>query len=133
MSDGLGRLVDLGFEKVGGWHLIGDRPASRLVRGGSARKVLYAFVADGGVMYVGKSVRSLEQRMNGYQHPGPTQRTNLRVQAEITELLKTGARLDIWMFAGDEIKYRGFELNVAAGLEDPIVEALAPPWNVLGR
>jgi hypothetical protein len=131
MSDARQRLSDLGFEKAGEWHLGGGRPAFRLVRS-SARRVLYAFVTGGGVMYVGKSVLSLEQRMNGYRNPGPTQRTNLRVQAKIVELLLAGGSLDIWVFAAEDMKYRGFEVNLAAGLEDAVVSALIPPWNVLG-
>jgi len=129
----LDRLADLGFEKAGEWLLVASRPSFRLDRHLTARKVLYAFVSGTTVMYVGKSVRSLEQRMTGYQSPGPTQRTNIRVQASITDLLKSGAVLDIWVFVGEQMKYRGFEVSLAAGLEDAIVEALQPPWNVLGR
>jgi hypothetical protein len=41
--------------------------------------------------------------------------------------------LDIWVFVAEQMKYRGFEVSLAAGLEDAILEALRPPWNVLGR
>ena len=98
MSEDRQRLFDLGFRGAGQWSLVVGRPAFRVVEGASARKILYAFIATSTVKYIGESVQSLEQRMAGYANPGPTQRTNIRVQARISELLNAGHSLDVLVF-----------------------------------
>ena len=49
----------------------------RLTQYINERNILYAFVAQGEVKYIGKSTQTLSGRMNGYKHPGPTQSTNI--------------------------------------------------------
>ncbi len=60
-------LEDFGFERIGHWQLQGDDPHYILHRLGDAAPALYAFAVSGAVMYVGKTVRTLDQRLYGYK------------------------------------------------------------------
>jgi hypothetical protein len=123
-------LCHLGFEASGTWVLVEARRMCVLDKHQDHHGILYAFVADGEVLYIGKSVRSLRQRMYGYQHPGPTQSTNIGNGQRISGLLKRGIAVVIYALAPDEpVTYRGIEINLAAGLEDTLIHRLNPPWN----
>ena len=54
------------------------------------KNILYAFVSEGKIKYIGKSVQYLKARMNGYKNPGPTQNTNIKNNKKIKEILKNG-------------------------------------------
>jgi hypothetical protein len=43
-----------------------------VTRHSSQKNILYAFVCDGDVKYIGKTVRALSVRMSGYKNPGLT-------------------------------------------------------------
>lgn len=49
------RLLQIGFEQVGSWHLRSQELALELTRMNEQRNVLYAFVQDASVLYVGKT------------------------------------------------------------------------------
>ncbi len=133
-SGSVDKLLRVGFESVGDWFVEDGVLRYRLSKCGSARKILYAFVADGRVLYIGKSVRSLAERLNGYVNPGPTQSTNVKNHKNIKESLKKGT-VEIFAFAPpeDEIVYRGVPLNLAAGLEDGLIAEIEPLWNESGK
>ena len=123
-------LLAIGFEVAGRWSPDGDGLRCELDRHAAARNILYAFVCDGQVMYVGKTVRPLAERMGGYRAPGRSQSTNLRNHALIRERLAAGEAVEVHALPdGDLLHYGRFHLNLAAGLEDDIVRTLAPPWN----
>src|SRR6266536_5614536 len=84
------RLQEMGFRKCGEWRLEENRLKCTLVEHAAAQNVLYAFISDGAVLYIGKTVRSLRQRMCGYQNPGPTQSTNIKGNKLIREALTLG-------------------------------------------
>ncbi len=60
------RLLAIGFEQVGKWQLLNQKLALELIRMNAQRNVLYAFIQDTLVLYVGKTTGSLENRMGGY-------------------------------------------------------------------
>lgn len=70
-------LANMGFRKCGEWKLEAGQLKCILVDHATAQNVLYAFISEGSVLYVGKTVRSLKQRMYNYQNPGPTQSTSI--------------------------------------------------------
>jgi|GEM_PF-2962933 len=117
------KLVRIGFEYVGEWLLENKTVKHHLSKHNSTKKIVYAFATEGRILYIGKSVRSLSQRLNGYSTPGPTQSTNIKNHQNITKLLGEGKRVEIYVFAPseDEIIYRGIQLNLAAGLEDSLI------------
>jgi hypothetical protein len=124
------RLLEIGFEPAGHWVLENGTLSFELVRHSSQRNVLYAFVCDGQVKYVGKTVRSLATRMAGYKSPGPTQSTNIRNHARIMQVLAAGAAVEILVLPDNGLLHYGqFHVNLAAGLEDDIIGVLNPEWN----
>ncbi len=126
----MNRLLDIGFQPAGHWRLVGDRLSFELARHGSQRNILYAFVCDGEVKYVGKTVQPLRARMQGYKSPDDSQVTNVRNNARLRELLSEGAALDILALPDNGLMHYGrFHLNLAAGLEDDIISTLRPVWN----
>jgi hypothetical protein len=126
----MNRLLGIGFEPVGHWVLKGSELAFELSRHASQKNILYAFVSDGEVMYVGKTVRSLLTRMRGYKNPGPSQTTNVRNNARIKSLLRSGAAVDILALPDNGLLHYGqFHVNLAGGLEDSVIEVIAPQWN----
>ena len=123
-------LEEIGFEVVGHWQLQGDDPHYVLHRLGDAAPVLYAFAIDGAVMYVGKTVRTLDLRLYGYKKGSGTQRTNIRVRHEIRAALHQGREVDVLGFHDPKPWRLGrFRLNLPAALEDDIIRSLNPPWN----
>lgn len=131
-------LLNVGFVDVARWLLSGEQlkcqldgehvAANRLLL--EEPNVLYAFVQDEEVQYIGKTTRSVRKRFAGYQRPGRTQRTNVRCNRNIKEALKGGAEIRILVFAPiSDLRYREYEINLAAGLEDSLIKAFDPPWN----
>ena len=130
MDDKLDRLRTIGFAATGTWNLSGNSLTVELNELASARNVLYAFVVDHELMYIGKTVQSLRKRMAGYKNPGPTQSTNIRNNANIRDCLLSGKRVEILVLPDNGLlHYGGFHVNLAAGLEDSLVRELVPPWN----
>ena len=94
---------------------------------------MYAFAAAGQVLYIGKSVRSLKNRLYGYERPGPTQRTNIRNRENVRQALLQGQAVTVLaLVVREQIMYRGLAINLAAGLEDVLIDRLRPPWNRVG-
>jgi hypothetical protein len=126
----MNRLLEIGFEPAGHWLLKGSELAFELSRHASQRNILYAFVSDGEVKYVGKTVQSLYGRMGGYKNPAPTQTTNVRNNARIKPLLLAGAAVDILALPDNGLLHYGqFHVNLAAGLEDSLISEISPQWN----
>jgi hypothetical protein len=126
----MNRLLEIGFERAGRWLQEGDEVAFELSGHASKRNILYAFASDGEVKYVGKTVRSLRERMSGYKNPTRSQVTNWSNNSRIKELLQSGAAVDIFALPDNELLHYGkFHINLAAGLEDNIISLLKPEWN----
>lgn len=129
----LDQLTKVGFRRVGEWKLDTETLSCILEDLASSRNVLYAFVEGNTVLYIGKSVRSLKQRLYGYERPGPSQGTNAKANALIREALGTKRRIEVYAFADPgQLTHGGFRVNLAAGLEDSLIEVLKPAWNKAG-
>jgi hypothetical protein len=126
----MNRLLEIGFEPAGHWILEDDKLKCELIRHSSQKNILYAFVCDGQVKYVGKTVRALAVRMAGYKTPGRTQTTNINNHRRIRELLAQKIAVDILALPDSGLLHYGkFHLNLAAALEDDIIRLIAPEWN----
>lgn len=126
----MNQLLSIGFEKVGYWRLDGDELVCELTRMGSKRNILYAFVSDGDVKYIGKTTSPLANRMGGYRSPSPSQTTNVRNHAHLRHVLESGGSVDILALPDDGLLHYGpFHLNLAAGLEDDLIRVIDPEWN----
>jgi hypothetical protein len=124
------RLVDIGFENVGHWVLAGDRIRASLTSAAGSERVLYAFSSNGKVLYIGKTVQALKKRLSGYEKPGSTQSTNIKNNRNILEALSNGGKVDIWALTDrGQLQVGEFKVNLAAGLEDDLINKIHPPWN----
>jgi len=129
----LEQLKKVGFRRVGEWTLDAETLSCVLEDVSSSRNVLYAFVEGETVLYIGKSVRSLKQRLSGYKRPGSSQRTNLKANSRIRAALGAERRIEVYAFADPgQLTHAGFRINLAAGLEDSLIDALKPAWNKAG-
>lgn len=126
----MNRLLEIGFEPAGHWILENDQIKCELVRHSSQRNILYAFVCDGEVKYVGKTVRALATRMAGYKTPSKTQTTNIANHRRIKQLLVQSVAVEIFALPDNGLLHYGqFHLNLAAALEDDIIRVIDPEWN----
>ncbi len=123
-------LLRIGFRHIGNWELNAKGLKLALEDLQEASPALYAFVVDEEVKYVGKTKRTLGQRLYGYCKPGPTQRTNERIRDEIVDALRNGKKVGVLGFPDPGTERLGpFRVNLAAGLEDDIIAQLHPDWN----
>jgi hypothetical protein len=99
-------LQAVGFADVGAWLSAGETIAFKLDVGkATANQVLvdtpnalYAFVRGDAVQYIGKTTQSVRKRFAGYRNPGQGQRTNIRCNARIKEVLAAGGEVRILVF-----------------------------------
>jgi hypothetical protein len=129
------RLLRIGFEAAGEWHITGERIRARFDRHAGQQNVLYAFVRNGEVMYVGQSERTLRERMRNYASPSEKgNSTNQKINRNIAELLRSRVSVEIFALPDNGLMHYGqFHLNLAAGLEKSIIRELLPPWNWKSR
>lgn len=126
----MNRLLEIGFEPAGHWILENGKLGYELIRHSSQKNILYAFICDGQVKYVGKTTRALAARMAGYKTPGRTQTTNINNHQRIKQLLAEGVAVEIFALPDSGLLHYGqFHLNLAAALEDDIIRVIDPEWN----
>ncbi len=129
-SDSLQHLLSLGFEEVGLWFLEDGKVTFVLNKSSKETNILYSFVVNGVVKYIGKSVQTLYKRMYLYKQGSGSQRTNIRNKEEIRVCLERGEEVKIYVFIPDpQLYYKGMPINIAAGLEDNLIVLLRPDWN----
>jgi hypothetical protein len=134
------QLLNLGFRDVASWvispegrHLEckldpNDIQSARLLL--DETNSLYAFAHENQVLYIGKTSRTVRRRFVTYRNPGKRQRTNLRCNRNIKEMLAAGKAVRILVFHPiSHLRYREYEINLAAGLEDSLITYFDPPWN----
>jgi hypothetical protein len=133
-------LLNLGFRDIAAWVASSDNggidyfvdgpnaPAVRVLL--DQKNSLYAFVHGDRVMYIGKTARTLRERLAGYRNPHKGQRTNWRCNGNIREMLKRNEVLRILAFNPiSHLRYGGFDINLAAALEDSLIAEFKPPWS----
>jgi len=126
----LDRIRFIGFRSAGSCKLLDGKLAFELNELADSKNVLYAFVVDGQLVYIGKTVQTLRKRMAGYRSPGPTQPTNIKNNGKVRDSLAQGRRVEIYALPDSGLlRYGGFHVNLAAGLEDSLIRDLKPPWN----
>lgn len=126
----MNRLLDIGFELAGHWILENGKLGYEIIRHSSQKNILYAFICDGQVQYIGKTTCALSVRMAGYKTPGRTQTTNTKNHQRIKQLLAEGVAVDIFALSDSGLlRYGQFHLNLAAALEDDLIRVIDPEWN----
>ena len=129
----MNRLLKIGFIPVGNWHN-SSKISFTLNSNHNTKSILYAFISNGAIMYIGKTTRTLNNRMYGYQNPGPTQSTNIRINALIKKYLLSKMPVDIFILPDNGLlRYGDFKINIPGGLEDSLIYELNPEWNFVGK
>lgn len=124
------RLLDVGFELAGHWVFNNGIINFELNKYATRKNVLYAFIIDSEVKYVGKTTKTLTQRMRWYRKPGLRQVTNIKNNKNIIKANLRGDVVDIYVLPDSGLMHYGvFHLNLAAGLEDSIIKNINPDWN----
>lgn len=135
-------LRAVGFQQIATWQSIGqgiglktdEARQDEILALLTASNALYSFCVGDEVRYIGKTARSLKRRLYGYCKPGPTQSTNLRCNKAIRDALARGETIDVLALVPiTELQFAGFEINLAAGLEDALIRRFDPPWNGGGK
>jgi hypothetical protein len=127
-------LLNIGFIKIGQWVLSDGVIKVDITSNSKEKNLLYCFVLDNKIKYIGKTTRTISERLNGYLNPNESQRTNVRINQKIHKVLKKGVNIDIYIFSHNGLlKYGNFEINLAAGLEDSLIKELQPKWNKNGK
>ena len=82
------------------------------------------------MLYIGKTTQQLRKRLYGYQNPRVTQTTNVRGNKAIAEALVSESLIEVFVLPDNGLlRFGGFHLNLAAGLEDSLINDLRPRWN----
>ncbi|WP_207921136.1 GIY-YIG nuclease family protein [Burkholderia pyrrocinia] len=130
----MNRLLDIGFQVAGDWFLEDSALRISFRQHAEQRNILYAFVCDGEVKYIGVSTQTLRKRMSGYRSPGPKSTTNIRNNRNIRDLLAQGVEVEVYALPDSGLMHYGpFHLNLAAGLEASIIASLRPEWNIVAN
>lgn len=126
----LARLQEIGFELAGEWLLDDGEPRIEVRRYPAAANVLYAFLSDQELLYIGRSGRALGLRMQGYEVGGPPRSVRARNRERIVAMLILDQQVALYAMPDPgSMVYGSFRVNLAAGLQHSLIEALDPPWN----
>ena len=102
------------------------------------KSVLYAFVVDGALVYVGKTRGALKDRLQRYKTPAKNAlhggSTNIKNNKNIRSSLLAGKTVEIYVLPDKhEESYGGFQFSRAAALEDDLIAQFKPAWNGSSR
>ena len=116
MEKGFDFIVNLGFKHAGDWkedELNEEKKIKAKLNdyGKSLKKVLYAFVVDKNVKYVGKTTGELKRRMTDYRNRvSAGQYTNSRIRDEIAKNLKHGD-VSIYALSNNDVNVKAENIN----------------------
>lgn len=123
-------LKRIGFVEVGNWKLnqnnriYFDIEAEYL----DLDNLLYAFIDDKTVKYIGITEKKLKSRMinykNGYEESKTSGTTNKKVNREIKNLLLLKKKVTIYILKKDaDCDFFGFVISLATGIEKSLIKA----------
>jgi hypothetical protein len=132
-------LLEVGFVEIGHWSLVNNEIEIILTHQDYANLLknnayaLYAFCENNTIRYIGKTSSTLKRRFNHYRKG--TQLNNRRIrEEEIKPILSAGKKIAVLAAVfPSQIKWGRFDINLAAGLEDTLIDQLNPCWNRVGK
>lgn len=128
------RLKDIGFIQVGQWKIDEGIIKYDINSHHNAKNILYCFISNGIIKYIGKTKGTLIKRLRGYQNPVVSQTTNIRVNELIKNSIENNNSIDILILVDNSLlNYGNFKINLAAGLEDTLIYEINPDWNLSGK
>ena len=124
-------LTDAGFQFIGEWT---QDPESLLRLDAKAPTVpgIYAFIVDDIVVYVGLTLSGLKTRFDQYRRGHKGQRTSLRINGRISQILCEGKKVKVLIATPEPSEWQDLPVNTAAGLEAGLIEMIRPSWNLRG-
>ena len=128
MNNDLDSLEAIGFKKAGKWELDGKK--IKAVWDGTEEKlknVLYAFVVDKEVKYVGKTSKTLKGRMGVYRNKGKKLLVKVRKYHDKGVYIYVLTNYDVNKEKASSL------MNDIMGLEDVLIREMSPEWNTLGK
>ena len=127
---GLERLLALDFDHAGYWEMSKGKVKCALHRHSKEPNAIYAFVVDREVMYVGKTSRTVNERMTNYEQTNSSRSTTFRCNSNITQELDAGRRVDVYVLLDRaRLAYEDMPVRLADGLEPTLIALFRPPWN----
>jgi hypothetical protein len=123
------QLITTGFRLAGRWE---SRDGLTMIRSFEVGKApgVYAYAVDGVVMYVGSAQRGLQRRMRHYEI-SLTMRTAAPIRATILECLGDGRSVEVYLLPDPPtISWNTLPVNLIAGIEEGLIRALNPAWNI---
>lgn len=124
------RLIEAGFRALGEWELDGEGIKPSVPA--PVEPGVYAFVIADIAVYVGLTNSGLRTRLDQYRRGHKGQRTSARIKGLILKALSGGERIQIFIATPAASEWNGLPINTAAGLEGGLIQAMRPPWNILG-
>lgn len=123
-------MIRLGFRPAGDWYGSDNHISYQVNSLGDLSNVLYAFVVDGTVVYIRRTLRSLSHAM-GQLQSGHCVGFQVRVHGYLRGLLKRGREVKIYVLPDPgNLQYGGYRLSLAAGLEPALLDSFKPIWNM---
>jgi hypothetical protein len=129
------KLLNLNFINIGYWKVSNDLLAYEVAREFEYEievpNSLYIFYndKDDKILYVGKTTQTLKKRLYQYTR-GNGKSTNQKVNKNIRKILEKSNSISIWVLNDNyPFSWGPYNINLAAGLEDSIIEMENPPWN----
>lgn len=135
-APGAKELLQIGMEDAAQWmpdgkklkHVGDSAPHWRYLT--AIPNSLYAFACDGEVLYIGKTTKTLSKGFAGYCEPISGRSADKRLQQAIIKLMRQRKEVRILVLPPTvPLKWGDYPINLAAGLEDALVEAFKPQWN----
>lgn len=83
------KLQRLGFEKSAKFWWDKDGLELEMRKHSREKNGVYALVINNKLMYIGKTHSEFYRRIYGYKNPGPSQKTNRRINEKMREKLKS--------------------------------------------
>jgi hypothetical protein len=129
------KLLSLNFKNIGFWRVSNNfleyQITSEFEYEIEIPNSLYIFYNDkeDKIMYVGKTTQTLKKRLYQYTR-GNGKSTNQKINKNIQKIIEKSNSISIWVLNDNlPFSWGPYNINLAAGLEDSIIEIENPIWN----
>jgi hypothetical protein len=131
-------LIKIGFVLVGEWtySLTPNKGLDFiLIKHQKESDLLYSFECESEVYYIGKTEKSLKERMTNYKagKNATAGSTNKLIYKNLLNLLNLGKKINIYVLLDDaNISYHGIKISLSSGLESNLIKIFSKNqlWNL---
>ena len=125
----LENLIKIGFVLVGEWkHSIKSNKVLEFVifEHHNESDILYAFESNGEIYYIGKTEKTLKERMTNYKagKNSTAGSTNKLIHNNLLMFLNEGRQINIHILIDNaKLSYRGIKISLSSGLESNLIKS----------